>query len=309
MCCCRYALHRSLLVSPHRALSPSDADFFFVPLYARLAYADKVASRAVRRMQANLTSTLAACLRASPSWRASEGRDHMVAISSTRDPRKLFGRAWPLLRRAVQLRIEAVDHRYERKRRPAAEAYAVLPYYVPHFAEDDAVVPAAKTHSVRPSPARRPEPQPRQSPDTNPPSNPTARPAPCARTAQVCFFGSATNGGLRKRALKALGRVPGAMLRLTSFQHFNGSTDALDAQRRRTAGTRRALRSCKLCLVPAGMTPSSRRFYEALVAKCVPLLLADRFEPASTKLLPTSEYAVRAKQARRPEHAPTPTPH
>ena len=39
------------------------------------------------------------------------------------------------------------------------------------------------------------------------------------------------------------------------------------------------MRQCKLCLVPAGITPSSRRFYEALVAKCVPVLLADFSEP------------------------------
>ena len=38
------------------------------------------------------------------------------------------------------------------------------------------------------------------------------------------------------------------------------------------------------------------RFYEALVAKCVPLLLADRFEPAFTTLAPLEGYAVRASE-------------
>ena len=37
--------------------------------------------------------------------------------------------------------------------------------------------------------------------------------------------------------------------------------------------SRVALRACKLCLVPAGITASSRRFYEALGASCVPLLM------------------------------------
>jgi hydroxymethylpyrimidine pyrophosphatase-like HAD family hydrolase len=49
-------------------------------------------------------------------------------------------------------------------------------------------------------------------------------------------------------------------------------------------------------LVPAGIAASSRRFYEALVAKCVPLLLADAFQPAFAELLPLEQYAVRAAQ-------------
>ena len=60
---------------------------------------------------------------------------------------------------------------------------------------------------------------------------------------------------------------------------------------------RRTLRECKLCLVPAGITPSSRRFYEAIVAKCIPLVLADAFVPAYTALLPLEGYAVRAEES------------
>ncbi|KAL1522962.1 hypothetical protein AB1Y20_017926 [Prymnesium parvum] len=41
--------------------------------------------------------------------------------------------------------------------------------------------------------------------------------------------------------------------------------------------TRRRLHQCKFCLVPRGVTPSSRRFFEALAAGCVPVLLSDDF--------------------------------
>ena len=44
------------------------------------------------------------------------------------------------------------------------------------------------------------------------------------------------------------------------------------------------------------MTPSSRRFYEALVAKCVPLLVADAFVPSFTHAIPLDRYAVRAAE-------------
>ena len=255
------AMHRSLLLSPHRVRRPADADFFFVPFYSRLAYADRKAGRRVRRMQANLTASLERCLRLSKSWRRSGGLDHLVAISSTRDPRKLYGGAWPLLRRGVLLRIEAVDHRYRRGPRAnpnAAVASLVVPYFVPHFEEDDAVSAATKRHSV-------------------------------------CFFGSSTNTA-RRRVLNALRSVPGSMLALNSFAHFNPSDGAQRDERRRTRLTRRTLRQCKLCLVPAGITPSSRRFYEAIVAKCVPVLVSDRFETAFAHLLPLEAYAVRSPQ-------------
>ena len=218
-----YALHRSLLLSSHRVHDPEAADVFFVPFYARLAYADRQASGRTRQLQRDLTHTLDECLGASAAWRRSGGRDHMVALSSTRDPRKLFGEAWSRLKRALHLRIEAADDvRYHRRLRgPAGVARrrpVVLPYYVPHFAEDEEVTAAGKKHSV-------------------------------------CFFGTATNP-VRRRALLALRRVPGAMLQLGSAGFFNKSEDAQRDERRRTLDSRRALRHCKLCLVPAGITPS-----------------------------------------------------
>ena len=202
---------------------------------------------------------------------------------------------------------------------------------------------------------------------------------------QVCFFGSDTNG-LRRRALHALRNVPGAVLHLDSLEGPATTADERGggggsgggsaagkaarkaarkagrrhAERRRTLASRVALRACKLCLVPAGITASSRRFYEAcarsggcwvavavaavaavvvmvvgvgagvgvgvrgavvvavaaaaphyhcyypcqaLGASCVPLLLADDFEPAFTALLPPEQYAVRAAQ-QQPEALP-----
>ena len=357
-----FALHRSLLAYSRRVLSPADADFFFVPFYARLAYADKVATKRVRRLQKNLTGTLARCLADSPHWQASRGRDHFVTMSSTRDPRKLFGPAWPMLADAVLLRIDNADFRYGnlfggsgggggggggggRKRRRGEHAFAekrqqrrrrgrraaeshgggggggsgsdngggdngggsggsggsgggasvgrapsipagsgagrrlggggdgdggggstiVIPYYVPHYPEEAAIRPAQKRYDV-------------------------------------CFFGSATNK-VRKRALAALRGVPNTALALSGKASFDAAVDVVQSERRRTLRTRVILRQCKLCLVPAGMTPSSRRYYEAVAAKCVPVLLADHFEPAFASLVPIERYAVRAPQAT-PEHLP-----
>ena len=244
------ALHRSLLASPFRTLQPARADFFYIPFYSRLTYADRKATHAQRALALNATATLAACLRASPWWRRGSGKDHLAVLSSTRDPQVLYGAAWPLVRRAILLRIEAADRRFGERGLLRKAGQLVIPYYVPLFTEDHAVRRADKRHSV-------------------------------------CFFGSDTNG-LRRRALHALRNVPGAVLRLDSLEGPATTADERGggggggggsaagkaarkaarkagrrhAERRRTLASRVALRACKLCLVPAGITASSRRFYE-----------------------------------------------
>jgi hypothetical protein len=242
------ALHRSLLASPFRTLQPGRADFFYIPFYSRLTYADRKATHAQRALALNATATLAACLRASPWWRRGGGKDHLAVLSSTRDPQVLYGAAWPLVRRAILLRIEAADRRFGERGLLRKAGQLVIPYYVPLFEEEHAVRRADKRHSV-------------------------------------CFFGSDTNG-LRRRALHALRNVPGAVLHLDSLEGpaptaderggGGGGSAAVKAarkaarkagrrhaERRRTLASRVALRACKLCLVPAGITASSRRFYEA----------------------------------------------
>ena len=253
-----FALHRSLLIHPARVSRPEAAQLFFVPFYSRMLYADRVAPASARALQRNATRVLRNCLATSAHYRRSHGRDHIATLSSTRDPKKLFGEAWTLLRRSLLLRIEAADNRYQQRGRLQPASQLVMPYFVPRYAADDASPAVSKTHSV-------------------------------------CFFGTATNP-LRRHAIKALRGVGGARLSLARSGGYDGSRSARLAENQRTASTREELRRCKLCLVPAGLTPSSRRFYEALVAKCVPLLLADSFIPAFTSLWPLDSFAVRAPQ-------------
>ena len=121
-------------------------------------------------------------------------------LSSTRDPQVLYGAAWPLVSRALLLRIEAADRRFGDRGLLRKSGQLVIPYYVPLFDEDHAVRRADKRHSVC-----------FLGSDSNP--NSTTNPNPDPNPNQVCFFGSDTNG-LRRRALHALRNVPGAVLHL-----------------------------------------------------------------------------------------------
>lgn len=58
--------------------------------------------------------------------------------------------------------------------------------------------------------------------------------------------------------MDALKGYPRANLRLVDPKRLSRSL---------LCGSRKRLRDCHFCLVPAGITPSSRRLYEAIAAK------------------------------------------
>ena len=133
-----FALHRATLASPWRTLEPAHADLYFVPSYARLSYPGDKAAGAQRAQHARFTSALASCLGRSPHWLRSNGTDHVAVLSSTRDPGRLFGPAWPMLRDGLLLRVEGADRRHAKRGLVSAARHVIMPYFVPHFAEDDA---------------------------------------------------------------------------------------------------------------------------------------------------------------------------
>ena len=59
------------------------------------------------------------------------------------------------------------------------------------------------------------------------------------------------------------------------------------------------MRQCKFCLVPAGLTPTSRRFYEAIASTCVPVLISDRFVVPYDPTLAAAAAAANQEEAPR----------
>ena len=255
-----FALHRSLLSSGLVTTNASRADLFFVPFYSRLALANASAQR-------DMIATLRAGLLASPHWRRSGGRDHLIAVSSTRPLEELFRSSHALVQRAVLLKIELADGRHpERASTRRAPNHVALPYFVPWLADDDASLGAARPHSV-------------------------------------CLEAS-NHGKLRGRVFRALRGFPHAHVK----PPLESARAPWRLTRRLLCASRARMRQCKFCLVPGGLTPSSRRFYEALAAGCVPVLVADGFAlpyerstTAPSSLLPPralSSFVLRVSEAR-----------
>ena len=199
----------------------------------------RILRSANRSTQRRAQRALAAGLAASPHWQRSAGRDHLLLVSSARPMDELYGEALPYVRDAIQLKIELGDTRRRESLRRAN--HVAVPYFVPWLAQDDATRAADKTQSV-------------------------------------CLAGwsPAAAAGLRASLARAFRDFPNADVReLAAKDKRLGSEDA--PTRAAMCGVRQRMRRCKFCLVPRGVTPSARRFYEAIATKCVPVVLSDRF--------------------------------
>ena len=234
-----WAFHRSLLASMLVTQDPDAADFFYVPFYSRLAYETRKADSharhtadSARGFQRRMLIALSAGLHASPHWRRSHGRDHLLLVSSTRSMEQLFKEVTPLVAPSILLKVELGDRR--RKSDKRMPNHVALPYYVPWLPRDESTRKSDKRYSV-------------------------------------CLEASVHSGKVgksRSQLVKLMRGYPKSLIRSIDPQRLSRSL---------LCGSRRRMRTCRFCLIPKGMTPSSRRLYEAIAAKCVPVVLSDNF--------------------------------
>lgn len=162
----------------------------------------------------------------------------MFVVSAARPMEALFGDLSPLVEGSILLKVELGDlRRASERRRPN---HVALPYFVPWLPRDESTRKASEGGD--------------------------------GRRFSVCLEASSHGGRVgrvRGQIARTLRQYPGALVR---------TVDAARRSRSLLCGSRRRMRTCQFCLIPHGhATPSSRRFYEALATKCVPVLLADRF--------------------------------
>ena len=199
-----------------------------------------------KTIQRGMWDVLEARLQSSPAWRRSGGCDHLFLISSTRASGDLFSPTLErLLRSATLLRIDTRD---ERKHK-ASNLLATAPRQiaVPYYVARLATDEHSRRRDERPH--------------------------------SVCFEGSDTHP--TRRALFELFRdYPGADVRAPAKLGRHGHV-----KRNPVCATRERMASCRFCLVPPGLTPTSRRLYEAIATRCVPVIVSDRFVVPFSELI------------------------
>lgn len=237
-----YAVHANALSSGRVTADPQRASLFLVPLYLRLALYN---TDALRRLQDAAESTL----RKSPWLRRHGGQDHIVVWTSQREPERLLGgKLAAFLRRETRVRFLAVE---ANDPRPAhlvliAERDVLIPPYVPQVQVVAQPTPVRERHYL------------------------------------AVFGGSVVNApGVRGAIADALRSAPDALLlgtaELKMRQEPNSSSPhALDVTavvQRTLAGMDRA----RFCLCPRGITPGTRRVFEALARGCIPVVVSDNW--------------------------------
>ena len=95
--------------------------------------------------------------------------------------------------------------------------------------------------------------------------------------ARVFLRSSAGKGAAQRKALVAAfaGQQDADVAATHGVARFDRKT--VEAMRATFLATSAALRASTFCLVPSGLTATTRRLYEALAAGCVPVLLSARF--------------------------------
>jgi len=152
-----FAFHRSLAAGPFATEDADAATFYFVPFYAHMALEARRGNASLHTM---LLVELRAGLLASPHFRRSQGRDHMLVVPASRPMTAMFRGVLPLVAGSIWLTVglgEASPRRAgggggsgEDESKGEAEADGSQPnrVAVPHFApwlkHDDDAVPAAR---------------------------------------------------------------------------------------------------------------------------------------------------------------------
>ena len=128
------------------------------------------------------------------------------------------------------------------------------------------------------------------------------RSPPPARPVDVFFRGTAGSSPLRARLARVFAAAgnaaPGLAFDVSATAGLAPGHEG-DAVRANVAAMARA----KFCLVPRGKTPTSRRFFEAVLAGCVPVLLSDDAAIPFESVVDVDAFAVRICEAGA-SHAP-----
>lgn len=233
------AIHKALARSEVRTLDPSEADFFFMPVYVSCNFSTANGFPAIGHARSLLASAVDLISSRMPFWNRSRGSDHIFVASHdfgacfhTLEDSAIADGVPTFLKNSVVLQTFGVNFKH-----PCQDVENVL---IPPY-----VSPATVKSTLAASPAT-------------------------GRRDIWAFF----RGKMEVHPKNVSGRFYSKRVRTAIWQRFNGHRKFY-LRRQRFAGYQSEIARSVFCLCPLGWAPWSPRLVESVALGCVPVIIAD----------------------------------
>ncbi|KAK9058621.1 hypothetical protein SSX86_023463 [Deinandra increscens subsp. villosa] len=249
-------LHKALMNSDVRTLDPSEADFFFVPVYLSCNFSTVNGFPAIGHARALLSSAVDLISSELPFWNRSNGSDHIFVASHDHgacfhamEDRAVANGIPEFMKNSILLQTFGVKHRH-----PCQDVdHVVIPPYV-----SPEKVESTLSHS---------------------PVN--------GRRDIFVFF----RGKMEVHPKNVSGLFYSRRVRTEIWQKF-GKDRRFYLKRHRFAGYQSEIVRSVFCLCPLGWAPWSPRLVEAAALGCVPVIIADGIRLPLDSAVPWPEISI-----------------
>lgn len=250
------AIHRAFMSSDVRTFDPSQADFFFVPVYVSCNFSKVNGFPAIGHARSLMASAIQHISSQLPFWNRSLGSDHVFVAShdfgscfhSMEDMAMAEGIP-EFLRNSIILQTFGVTHKH-----PCQDVENVV---IPPYVSPESV------HATL-----------EKSPLTG-------------RRDIFAFF----RGKMEVHPKNVSGRYYSKRVRTTIYRKY-GSDRRFYLRRHRFAGFQSEIVRSKFCLCPLGWAPWSPRLVESVALGCVPVIIADGIRLPFPSAVPWADISL-----------------
>ncbi|KAL4591596.1 hypothetical protein LXL04_004565 [Taraxacum kok-saghyz] len=254
------AIHRALLKSDVRTFDPSEADFFFVPVYVSCNFSTINGFPAIGHARALLSSAVEHISSELPFWKRSNGSDHVFVASHdygacfhAMEDRAMADGIPEFMKNSIVLQTFGVKYKHPCQ---DVENIVIPPYISPKDVKS--------TLSKSPIDGRR---------DI------------------FVFF----RGKMEVHPKNVSGRYYSKRVRTEILRKY-GNDRRFYLKRHRFAGYQSEIVRSVFCLCPLGWAPWSPRLVESVALGCVPVIIADGIRLPFETTVPWSEISLTVKE-------------
>lgn len=254
------AIHRALMKSDVRTFDPSDADFFFVPVYVSCNFSTVNGFPAIGHARALLSSAVEHISSELPFWKRSNGSDHVFVASHdygacfhAMEDRAIADGIPAFMKNSIILQTFGVKYKH-----PCQDVENIV--IPPYISPDD----VQSTLSKSPIEGRR---------DI------------------FVFF----RGKMEVHPKNVSGRYYSKRVRTEILRKY-GNDRRFYLKRHRFAGYQSEIVRSVFCLCPLGWAPWSPRLVESVALGCVPVIIADGIRLPFESTVPWSEISLTVRE-------------